>query len=309
MRLSRRHASICLRAEIGRMVFSYRCDAESVEQPTCSRLDALSPRRLAIVVRLSALPLPAHLYLPAGGRLPLSPLLQARYESWREEPHYRAMRRAGKLWAKLDGERTHDRCVGICYLDGQDISEVVVRHGLAPRMPCGARSPHAAAARGGAKLGISLSGRAEYSDANAAFFGSPAVASCRSDGGIEFQIPAALAPVLKPLPGVTRLPSAPNSKGEPPDADFPTRRDFLASASSAAAAGVLGPRGTLADEGPPEVTTIRIGQDPRHLHRAAVHRRGAAARGRLHRCPLRANRKPVPRLLDDDRAWRGRFHA
>jgi NitT/TauT family transport system substrate-binding protein len=37
-----------------------------------------------------------------------------------------------------------------------------------------------------------------------------------------------------------------------------TRRHFLASASLAAAAGVLGGRGSIADEGPPEVTTIRI---------------------------------------------------
>jgi NitT/TauT family transport system substrate-binding protein len=40
------------------------------------------------------------------------------------------------------------------------------------------------------------------------------------------------------------------------------RRDFLASASLAAAAGVLGARGSLADEGPPEVPTIRLRHDP-----------------------------------------------
>jgi NitT/TauT family transport system substrate-binding protein len=37
-----------------------------------------------------------------------------------------------------------------------------------------------------------------------------------------------------------------------------SRRDFLASASLAAAAGVLGARGSLADEPPPETTTIRL---------------------------------------------------
>ena len=37
-----------------------------------------------------------------------------------------------------------------------------------------------------------------------------------------------------------------------------SRRDFLASASLAAAAGVLGARASLADEGPPETTTIRF---------------------------------------------------
>jgi NitT/TauT family transport system substrate-binding protein len=36
------------------------------------------------------------------------------------------------------------------------------------------------------------------------------------------------------------------------------RRDFLTSVSLAAAAGALGARGTLADEGPPEITTIRL---------------------------------------------------
>jgi NitT/TauT family transport system substrate-binding protein len=39
-----------------------------------------------------------------------------------------------------------------------------------------------------------------------------------------------------------------------------SRRDFLASVSIAAAAGVLGTRGGLAEEGPPETTTIRLGQ-------------------------------------------------
>jgi NitT/TauT family transport system substrate-binding protein len=40
------------------------------------------------------------------------------------------------------------------------------------------------------------------------------------------------------------------------------RRDFLTSASLAAAAGVLGPRAALADEGPPETTTIRLSKIP-----------------------------------------------
>jgi NitT/TauT family transport system substrate-binding protein len=41
-----------------------------------------------------------------------------------------------------------------------------------------------------------------------------------------------------------------------------TRRDFLASGSMAAAAGVLGARASLADEGPPETTTIRLSYYP-----------------------------------------------
>jgi NitT/TauT family transport system substrate-binding protein len=40
------------------------------------------------------------------------------------------------------------------------------------------------------------------------------------------------------------------------------RRDFLASASSAAAASVFGARTSLADEGPPETNTIRLLRDP-----------------------------------------------
>jgi NitT/TauT family transport system substrate-binding protein len=43
-----------------------------------------------------------------------------------------------------------------------------------------------------------------------------------------------------------------------------SRRDFLASASLAAAAGVFGARGSLADEPPPEITTIRLGYWPRY---------------------------------------------
>jgi len=40
------------------------------------------------------------------------------------------------------------------------------------------------------------------------------------------------------------------------------RRDFLASLSAAGAAGILGPRRALADEGPPEITTIRLAYYP-----------------------------------------------
>jgi NitT/TauT family transport system substrate-binding protein len=40
------------------------------------------------------------------------------------------------------------------------------------------------------------------------------------------------------------------------------RRHFLASLSAAGAAGMLGPRGALADEGRPEITTIRLPLDP-----------------------------------------------
>jgi NitT/TauT family transport system substrate-binding protein len=40
------------------------------------------------------------------------------------------------------------------------------------------------------------------------------------------------------------------------------RRDFLASLTGAGAAGVLGARPALAEDGPPEVTTIRLRRDP-----------------------------------------------
>jgi micrococcal nuclease len=39
------------------------------------------------------------------------------------------------LSCELDGERTHDRCVGVCYLNGADIAEVMVREGLARDCP------------------------------------------------------------------------------------------------------------------------------------------------------------------------------
>jgi NitT/TauT family transport system substrate-binding protein len=43
---------------------------------------------------------------------------------------------------------------------------------------------------------------------------------------------------------------------------MPSRRDFLAGASLAAASGLLGARAALADEGPPETTTIRLSRFP-----------------------------------------------
>jgi endonuclease YncB( thermonuclease family) len=58
------------------------------------------------------------------------------------------------LRCEVDGERTHDRCVGICYLEGQDITEVLVCRGLArdcPRFSGGhyAVAERQAAAHGG----------------------------------------------------------------------------------------------------------------------------------------------------------------
>jgi endonuclease YncB( thermonuclease family) len=39
------------------------------------------------------------------------------------------------LRCELNGEQTHDRCVGICYLDGKDISAEMVRQGVARDCP------------------------------------------------------------------------------------------------------------------------------------------------------------------------------
>ena len=43
---------------------------------------------------------------------------------------------------------------------------------------------------------------------------------------------------------------------------IPSRRDFLTALSAAAAATAFGSRASLANEGPPETTTIRLAQDP-----------------------------------------------
>jgi micrococcal nuclease len=50
----------------------------------------------------------------------------------------RAMRKMVEgrtLRCELDGERTRDRCVGVCYLDGGDIADTMVRQGLARDCP------------------------------------------------------------------------------------------------------------------------------------------------------------------------------
>jgi endonuclease YncB( thermonuclease family) len=35
------------------------------------------------------------------------------------------------LRCEPDGERTHDRCIAVCYLDGADIAAIMVRRGPA----------------------------------------------------------------------------------------------------------------------------------------------------------------------------------
>ena len=39
------------------------------------------------------------------------------------------------LRCELDGERTHDRCVAVCYLEAEDVAEAMVRQGLARDCP------------------------------------------------------------------------------------------------------------------------------------------------------------------------------
>jgi micrococcal nuclease len=65
------------------------------------------------------------------------------------------------LRCELDGERTHDRCVGVCYLEGEDIGEVMVHRGVARDCPRFSQGRYAEAERhaaaGGATIGASYS--------------------------------------------------------------------------------------------------------------------------------------------------------
>ena len=47
----------------------------------------------------------------------------------------RALVSGKTLRSELDGEQTHDRCAGVCYLDGKDISATLVADGLARDCP------------------------------------------------------------------------------------------------------------------------------------------------------------------------------
>jgi micrococcal nuclease len=61
------------------------------------------------------------------------------------------------LRCELDGERTHDRCVGVCYLEGEDVSEIMVHRGVARDCPRFSQGRYAEAERhaavGGATIG------------------------------------------------------------------------------------------------------------------------------------------------------------
>jgi hypothetical protein len=68
-----------------------------------------------------------------------------------------------------------------------------------------------------------------------------------------------VAPAIKPLAEATRLEiEAGLYAGDFRMHIMQSRRDFLATLSAAGAAGVLGTRLSLADEGPPETTTLRL---------------------------------------------------
>jgi NitT/TauT family transport system substrate-binding protein len=72
-----------------------------------------------------------------------------------------------------------------------------------------------------------------------------------------------VAPVVKPLTEATRLETDAGLKREEASMRISqSRRAFLATLSAAGAATVLRSRSTLADEGPPEVTTIRLRREP-----------------------------------------------
>ena len=60
------------------------------------------------------------------------------------------------LPCELDGERTHDRCVGVCYLDGADISEVMVHRGVARDCPRFSQGRYAKAERKAAAAGATI---------------------------------------------------------------------------------------------------------------------------------------------------------
>lgn len=64
-----------------------------------------------------------------------------------------------ELRCELDGERTHDRCVAICYLEGADIGEIMVRRGLARDCPRFSGGRYAALEQAAAMEGATIGRR------------------------------------------------------------------------------------------------------------------------------------------------------
>jgi NitT/TauT family transport system substrate-binding protein len=76
---------------------------------------------------------------------------------------------------------------------------------------------------------------------------------------MTLSVRAAVAPAIKPLAEATRLEiDAGLQKRRPGMRIMQSRRHFLSTLSAAGAASVMRTRASLADEGPPETTTVRI---------------------------------------------------
>lgn len=61
-----------------------------------------------------------------------------------------------RLRCELDGSSTYDRCAGVCYLEGQDIGQALVRAGLARDCPRYSGGRYAAAERAAAAEGATI---------------------------------------------------------------------------------------------------------------------------------------------------------
>jgi micrococcal nuclease len=57
---------------------------------------------------------------------------------------------------ELDGDRTYDRCVGICYLQGEEMSDIMVHRGLARDCPRFSRGRYAEAESQAAAAGAAI---------------------------------------------------------------------------------------------------------------------------------------------------------
>ena len=63
-----------------------------------------------------------------------------------------------QVQCELNGERTHDRCVAVCHLNGADIAEVMVRTGLARDCPRFSRGRYQVAEAQAAAAGATIGG-------------------------------------------------------------------------------------------------------------------------------------------------------
>lgn len=60
---------------------------------------------------------------------------------------------------ELNGERTYDRCVGVCYLDGRDIAAEMVLMGLVRDCPAFSGGRYAKAEQAAVAAGAEIRGR------------------------------------------------------------------------------------------------------------------------------------------------------